>query len=130
MAVYHYKAHDSKGGIVRGAVDAAERHLAMQKLQAEGLSPITMKAVEIESRSILSKIRECAKSLRVTRTRPPGEDANKNPYGAQREGVARIVLKRLMELHDSGLPVGDSIRILSQRLHDKEQKQVVQNLWN
>jgi type II secretory pathway component PulF len=34
-----------------------------------------------------------------------------------------------MELHGSGLPVGDSIRILSQRLTDKEQAAIVQTLW-
>jgi type II secretory pathway component PulF len=34
-----------------------------------------------------------------------------------------------MELHGSGLPVGDSIRILSQRLSDKEQGAIAQTLW-
>lgn len=129
MAVYNYKARDSKGGIVSGSVDAAERRLAMQKLQAQGLSPITVKEAAAESSSVLSKMRERAKSLRVNRTQPSEDETNRKPRGAQREGIGLIVLKRLMELHSSGLPVGDSIRILSQRLSNKEQQQVVQKLW-
>jgi type II secretory pathway component PulF len=40
-----------------------------------------------------------------------------------------VFLKRVLELHGSGLPLGDSIRILSQRLSDPEQKQVATALW-
>ncbi|MGB0333926.1 MAG: type II secretion system F family protein [Opitutales bacterium] len=129
MVVYNYKARDSKGSIVSGSIDAAERRLAMQKLHAQGLSPITLKEAATESSFVLSKIIERVKSLRHNRKQAVGEQIHQKPQGAQREVVGLVVLKRLMELHGSGLPVGDSIFILSQRLNDKEQKQVVQNLW-
>lgn len=39
------------------------------------------------------------------------------------------LLKRVLELHGSGLPLGDSIRILSQRLSEPEQKALATTLW-
>ena len=130
MAVFHYKARDGQGAIASGSIEAAERRIAMQRLQAQGLSPMTLKESKGGSTSVLSKLGERAKALRSQRA--PDTSASSMPQktkGAKRESVGLTVLKRLMELHSSGLPVGDSIRILSQRLSDKEQQGIVQTLW-
>ena len=129
MAVFNYKARDAKGAIVSGSIEAGERKLAMQRLQAQGLSPIALKEGAKGAPSPLSKLAEKAKALRSGRHKTDDEDASRKVKGAKREGVGLGVLKRLMELHSSGLPVGDSIRILSQRLRDKEQRAIVQILW-
>jgi len=129
MSVFNYKARKKDGTIVSGSIEAAERRLAMQLLQAQGLSPVTLKEGTSGASSVFSKLSERAKALRTQSRTHDGSVAAQKQRGAKREGVGLTVLKRLMELHSSGLPVGDSIRILSQRLSNKEQKAIVQMLW-
>ncbi len=129
MAVFNYKARDSKGTIVSGSVDANERRLAMQRLQSQGLSPISVKEAATGSPSVFTKLNERVKAFKTTRSVNQSDEQAPKSRGAQKESVGLVVLQRLMELHSSGLPVGDSIRILSQRLSDKEQQQIVQTLW-
>ena len=129
MAVFNYKAREKGGTIVSGTIEAAERRLAMQRLQAQGLSPVTLKEGATGAPSVFAKIGERAKALRSNRNAKGGNENSQKQRGAKRESVGLLVLKRLMELHGSGLPVGDSIRILSQRLSDKEQGAIAQTLW-
>lgn len=129
MAVFNYKAREKDGTIVSGTIEAAERRLAMQRLQAQGLSPVTLKEGATGAPSAFAKIGERAKALRSNRNAKGGNGNSQKQRGAKRESVGLLVLKRLMELHGSGLPVGDSIRILSQRLSDKEQGAIAQTLW-
>ena len=129
MAVFNYKAREKDGTIVSGTIDATERRLAMQRLQAQGLSPVTLKEGGTEATSAFAKLGERAKALRSNRNAKGGNENSQKQRGAKRESVGLLVLKRLMELHGSGLPVGDSIRILSQRLSDKEQGAIAQTLW-
>jgi type II secretory pathway component PulF len=129
MAVFNYKAREKDGTIVSGTIEAAERRLAMQRLQAQGLSPVTLKEGATGAPSAFAKIGERAKALRSNRNAKGVSENSQKQRGAKRESVGLLVLKRLMELHGSGLPVGDSIRILSQRLSDKEQGAIAQTLW-
>jgi general secretion pathway protein F len=129
MAVFNYKAREKDGTIVSGTIEAAERRLAMQRLQAQGLNPVTLKEGATGAPSAFAKIGERAKALRSNRNAKGGSENSQKQRGAKRESVGLLVLKRLMELHGSGLPVGDSIRILSQRLSDKEQGAIAQTLW-
>ena len=129
MAVFNYKARDSKGVIVSGLIDANERRLAMQRLQSRGLSPISVKEAVAGSPSVFTKFYDRIKALKTSSRDFAGGELAKKQKGGQKEGIGLTVLKRLMELHSSGLPIGDSIRILSQRLSHKEQQKIVQTLW-
>ena len=90
---------------------------------------MTLKEGATGTPSAFAKIGERAKALRSNRNAKGGNENSQKQRGAKRESVGLLVLKRLMELHGSGLPVGDSIRILSQRLSDKEQGAIAQTLW-
>ena len=48
---------------------------------------------------------------------------------AKGEGIGLNLLKRLYELHKSGMPIGDAIRILQNRLSGREQKTLVIGIW-
>ncbi|MGZ0656822.1 type II secretion system F family protein [Coraliomargarita sp. W4R53] len=129
MAVFNYKARKTDGTIVSGSIEATERRLAMQRLQAQGLSPVTLKESPSGASSAFAKLSERTKALRTNRSSKDNPQEPTKQRGAKRESIGLTVLKRLMELHSSGLPIGDSIRILSQRLSDKEQRGIVQTLW-
>ena len=129
MAVFNYKARKTDGTIVSGSIEATERRLAMQRLQAQGLSPVTLKEGSSAAPSAFAKLGERTKALRTNRSSKDSSEEPTKQGGSKREHIGLTVLKRLMELHSSGLPIGDSIRILSQRLSDKEQRGIVQTLW-
>jgi type II secretory pathway component PulF len=130
MPQFEYKARDRSGSVVDGSIEATERRAAIQQLQAKGLTPVTLS----ESRagpadSPLSGWLRQLKSLRAAGTAKSAPADQAGGSKAKREKVGLAVLKRLIELHGSGLPAGDSIRILSQRLSEKEQKTLANQLW-
>ena len=129
MAQFDYKARNPDGIVVSGQIDAPERRAAMRRLQADGLSPVTIKEVSQESTSRLGQLVEKLKALAGNKPPAEGNAALPRSGGTRREHVGLAVMKRLLELHGSGLPAGDSIRILSQRLSEKEQKSLATALW-
>ncbi|MGE4550295.1 MAG: type II secretion system F family protein, partial [Opitutales bacterium] len=50
-------------------------------------------------------------------------------FGKSGEQAGLAFLKRLHELHSSGMPVADSVKLLNQRLSDPVQKQIAATLW-
>lgn len=129
MALFQYKARTREGKIISGEIDAVERRAAMRRLQADGLTPVTLKAAEEKSSSPLGGIGKKLKALSGNKHGEKQESSTRRPGGAKRERIGLAVMKRLLELHGSGLPAGDSIRILSQRLSVKEQKALASALW-
>ena len=67
MVVFNYKARGRDGTIVSGTIEAAERRLAMQRLQAKGLSPVTLKEATSGASSTLARLGERSKALRINR---------------------------------------------------------------
>lgn len=129
MAQFDYKARNREGVMVSGRVDASERKSAMRKLQADGLSPVTITAAAGKSMKGLGKISDKLKGLNSNKRSKTEPSAGSKPSRAKLEHIGLAVMKRLMELHGSGLPAGDSIRILSQRLNQKDQKSLATALW-
>ena len=74
MAVFNYKAREKDGTIVSGTIEAAERRLAMQRLQAKGLSPLTLKEGATGAPSALARLGERTKALRSNRSEKDGNE--------------------------------------------------------
>jgi len=131
MPEFDYKARQKDGQITTGTIDTADRRQAALRLQEQGLSPVTLKARETTKSSPLNSLKERLQVFKGLKgkNRTDASQSQRRPKGPNREKVGLTLLKRLMELHGSGLPVGDSIRILSQRLSDPEQKKLASALW-
>ena len=50
-------------------------------------------------------------------------------YTSKGEAVGLEFLKRLLELHGSGMPVADAVKLLNHRLSDPQQKSLSGVLW-
>lgn len=132
MPQFAYKARDKNSQIASGTLEASDRRQATQKLKADGLTPITLKESTTKKRTGLSKLKEKANSLKSKPTPDNDDDISLERLrgkAPKKEKVGLTLLKRLLELHSSGLPIGDSIRILSQRLSNPEQKELAGALW-
>jgi type II secretory pathway component PulF len=131
MPQFDYKARQPDGTPTTGSIEATDRRQAAQRLQEQQLSPITLKEAHAVKHSGLSKLRDQAKLLKRSK-QSRDTDATQQPASSgtpSREKIGLALLTRLLELHTSGLPIGDSIRILSQRLSDPEQKQLAGTIW-
>jgi len=131
MPQFDYKARRKNGSTVTGTIESTDRRQAAQRLREQRLSPITLKEADSRKRSMIKHLRDKAASLKSqkaqTTTNELKTSGNSGTPGKERIGL--IFLTRLLELHASGLPIGDSVRILSQRLNDPEQKQIALTLW-
>ena len=131
MPQFDYKARQPDGTTTTGTIESADRRQATQRLREQKLSPITLKEARTAKRSAFGALREKAKSLTASKRQNAAADLNVQPSKGtpKREKVGLAFLSRLLELHASGLPIGDAIRILSQRLSDSEQKQLASSIW-
>ncbi|MGC6423832.1 MAG: type II secretion system F family protein [Lentimonas sp.] len=131
MPDFNYKARKNDGQIVTGTIEASDRKQATVRLQGEGLNPVTLRMSTDAKPPLLQGLAKSFSALNRTKGTRPSASADSSPKGKspKRERTGLTFLKRLMELHGSGLPVGDSIRILSQRLSDPEQKELANDLW-
>lgn len=131
MPDFDYKARQKDGQIITGLIEAPDRRQATLRLQEQGLSPITLKVAENKKASPFQAISNKLSLLKEKKssTNSSSSDPVSKGKSPKRERIGLTFLKRLMELHGSGLPVGDSIRILSQRLSDPEQKQLANAIW-
>ena len=131
MPQFDYKARQPDGTTTTGTIESVDRRQATQRLREQKLSPITLKEARTAKRSAFGALREKAKSLTASKRQSAAADLNVQPSKGtpKREKVGLAFLSRLLELHASGLPIGDAIRILSQRLSDSEQKQLAGSIW-
>ena len=131
MPQFDYKARKQDGTTINGRIESVDRRQAAQRLKAQKLNPITLKESSTSKSSIFSKLGKRADSLKSPKNDLAREDSStfKGSSSPSREKTGLAFLMRLLELHASGLPIGDSIRILSQRLSNPEQKQIADRLW-
>lgn len=131
MPEFDYKARQKDGQISTGTIEAPDRRQAMLRLQEQSLSPITLKQQAAKKPSALQGLLSALSALKTKQSSSSSDNDTPAAKGKspKRERLGLNFLKRLMELHGSGLPIGDSIRILSQRLSDPEQKQLANGLW-
>ena len=132
MPQFDYKARNQNGSTVTGTIESADRRQASQRLREQKLSPITLKEASASTKpSLLDRFREKTKSLKSHPPKTVSKEVQVSQSSGtpKRERIGLAFLTRLLELHASGLPVGDSIRILSQRLSDPEQKQLASTIW-
>ena len=123
MAKFKYVAIDLKGKSLAGEVEADDLKKAKQLIRAEGITPLKVTKVggsEKKSKSV--------SSMPLGKKNDPSKPGSRK-LGAKGEAIGLDFLKRLMELHGSGMPVADSVKLLNQRLSDPKLKDVARFLW-
>jgi type II secretory pathway component PulF len=133
MPQFEYKAKQQGGKTLIGTIEAVDRRQAVQRLREQKLRPISLREVSASKykNSVLSWLSDKTKSLKSQKTEIEDDKLKATQSGGtpKREKAGLSFLNRLLELHASGLPIGDSIRILSQRLSNPEQKKLAATLW-
>lgn len=119
MPVFKYSARDASGASTRGEVEAVSRKLAVRKLSAQGLKPISV--AESGSKLAGAKKSEGFNLSFLTKSGKSGKlDGN----------VTLPFLSALKELLACGVQAGDALQLMSARLNDPSQKRLANVLWD
>ena len=122
MAVFKYLAIDAKGKTLSGSVDASSEREARKKIRSQKLTLIkfTSGGGKGKKESKSGNFKDKSISLKTRSIRKGSSKGEK---------IGLEFLKRLNELHGSGMPVADSVKLLNSRLSDPYQKEIAGTLW-
>ncbi|MGJ3241930.1 MAG: type II secretion system F family protein [Opitutales bacterium] len=156
MPRFVYKAVDANGKPLSGEHEAADRGALLAWLRSRRARPLSIQELDTnpkrtgtappERRRTRSDAdqgdlldsavnRGLAAAQRAAEAEGPDTDSVEKASFSRlqqfrsREKAALAFLKRLMDLHGSGMPVGDAVRLLQQRLSDPALREIANALW-
>jgi len=121
MPSFTYSAKDLSGESVRGSIDAANRKVAMQKLTAQKLRPLSVNETN-ELRVGKVGLFGFSSLFRSNSSKPKVKVLNRS--------VALPFLTGIREMLNCGIQSADALRMMSTRLSDPQQKLLATNLWD
>ena len=134
MPEFSYIHRNPEGVLSTKTLNAPDRKQALLILKKQGV--IVLKLVEANEKHTIKAstklnltqwmgYNKSASNLKLTEK----NFSQKGSTTVKGESVGLNLLKRLYELHKSGMPIGDAVRILQNRLSDREQKALVIGVW-
>lgn len=120
MPIFKYSARDAYGVSTRGEIDAASRKLALRRLNAQRLRPISV--TESGSAS-----KEGGRGSSFSSLFSVGRGGAAGKLDAK---VTLPFLTALKELLACGVQAGDALQLMSSRLNDPSQKKLATELWD
>ena len=126
MPDFNYLAVNPKGKTLSGNFSANSLKDARGELRGKGLTLLKIEQVQGSAQE-----KKNSKNAKGTTAKEDKTTVlQKFPKGsAKGEKVGLEFLKRLVELHGSGMPVADAVKLLNQRLSDPVQKEIAGFIW-
>ena len=126
METFRYAALDPRGRTVSGEIDGASKREISDQLRKDKLNPIYIRP-KSKSGAIAKPRAKTSKPKAHADSQEP--KTRKSFFSKSNEQSGLDFLKRLHELHASGMPVADSVKLLHQRLTNPVQKEIAATLW-
>lgn len=126
MPEFSYLAVDAKGKTTQGIIEAGTLKDARSSLRQEGLTLLKIQLSDSsvsDSKSGKKGNKNQNKDVKASLAKTFTKGSSKG------EKVGLEFLKRLVELHASGMPVADAVKLLNHRLSDPVQKEIAGFLW-
>jgi len=121
MPSFTYKALDAGGKSISGTLDAADRKQALARLKGRRYQPL-----KLVQKGSSGEAKAAKKTARAGRE--PAEDTSEEPnvsFASRLKGKKDLALgffRKLQQLHRSGMPVGDAVALMTQRMTDPNLK--------
>lgn len=123
MPTFLYKAIAPAGDTITGDMDAVDRRQVIQKLSAQDIKPLTITLLDPAGK----------KNKKLTPNNLKSSLKLKNfrlSFGIHSKRKAALnFMQKLRELLASGMPLGDAIRLMGQRLNDPNIKVLCDRIW-
>lgn len=126
MPTFAYKAIDAKGTSVTGSLEAADRRQVVRKLRARHFRPVTV----TQSKRGAAPSASARKKGKVALDESAAEKKPLFKVGfVSRRKLALDFLGKVLELTQSGLPLGDAVRLMSQRISEPNLRELSNDVW-
>ncbi|MDR0535036.1 MAG: type II secretion system F family protein [Puniceicoccales bacterium] len=132
MPGFIYKTLDAAGRPHNGALEAPDRRTAARRLAAQGL-----RVLSLASEGTVADAHDTAPAAplpdpadphaSVADLPPPAKLTRARLFGPHQTG--RDFLDSFQQLHASGLPMGDAVKLLAQRVSDPALRHLCQDFW-
>ena len=119
MSDFEYVAIDKKGKTRSGTISASDAKVARRKVIQSGHTVLKIKLSSGTQNNSSGSSNKKQLKKNFLRTK----------YSSKGEAVGLEFLKRLLELHGSGMPVADAVKLLNHRLSDPQQSHLSAVLW-
>lgn len=132
MPQFTYKAITASGRTRTGTLEASDKTSAIQELRRKTkqiLSVTEQKSAKSNTKKKNFGKQKKQKAPEKTKAQKDKQAAKALKRVSSKEVLCLNFLKRLHELHASGLALGDAIRLLSQRLSEPQLKAVCAHVW-
>ena len=124
MQQFTYTALDSSGRPRNGTLAADDRRAAARKLASQGLRLRTLSAADS---STPDSSNDAAPDLPDADAPPPRKLSQRRFFAPH--NTARDFMDNFYQLHSNGLPMGDAIKLLAQRVSDPALRFLCQSIW-
>lgn len=115
MPTFYYKGIKG-GGQIEGTIEAVNRKMAMKSLIAKGIQATSLaESNGISAASIPLRSKQKQKGKRL--------------FTIGRKSITEPFLAKVLQLHQSGMPLGDAIKTLRDRIREAEQRELAQKIW-
>jgi type II secretory pathway component PulF len=132
MPTFSYRAVGKDGKNVSGSLEASDRKTAMRQLAQQGLQPLSIETKQ----DAAAAAQEAFEGSHDFFGQKPEADAEaskgkKKWFGFSKSdsSIALSFLQNLLMLLQSGMTLGDSLRLLHNRVGDPRQKELAGALW-
>lgn len=120
MPTFQYQGTNRVGESVQGSIEANTRQLAVKLLIGKGIRIASLAEVTTGAKPSFLK-----KMFPTFSTKGKGKPL----LSFRKKNITEPFLSRLLQLHQSGMPIGDAIRSMKERLLDPHQKELAQKIW-
>ena len=134
MPSFTYTYRNPEGALSIQTLNALDRKQALILLKKQGIVALKLEESNVNQANKVSKKINLAQWIggKKKASNPNHTEkgfSTKGSTTAKGERLGLNLLKRLYELHKSGMPIGDAVRILQNRLSDREQKALAIGIW-
>lgn len=135
MPAFAYRAALAGGSVEEGRMEAADRRAVVQRLAARGARALAVTPVS-EAAAAKARARSAApanaspRPAEANTLRAPATPAGRaRPSRAASRRLGLDFLRKVGELLTSGLPVGDTVRLLAHRSSQPELRDLAGGIW-
>jgi len=132
MPSFNYKGIDAGGATVTGVIEAPDRKAALRKIRAGKVRPLDVKVGKGGRAAAKAMSPKAAKEeASETFTASSGDAKQRRLFSRNRPSrkLALPFFRKLYQLHKSGMPIGDAMQIMSQRMGDPALKTLADEVY-
>ncbi len=129
MPSFTYRAIKGSGESISGTLEADDRRQVLRKLQSMQARPISISEQKMTGASKTAKQASSAEEGNIEAGSASRGFRIPLPSFKSKDTIGLNFLKRLLDLHSSGMPLGDSVRLLQMRLSDPQLRSLAHDLW-